>query len=198
MRHVKVYLESIPGSPYSQSAKHEEPFLDRESHEDHDRRTWRSKCTTNKEGQVCIPAMALKQTADSAAYKLGEKVPGRRGAMFKSFFASGFFCDHDVPISNGAPIMATHLTDADSVIIWAHTTGKRGSGSRVPRKFPVFPKWNGVAEFTILDDVITPEVFERHIKGAGMIVGIGRFRPENGGTNGRFRATKFEWADMQL
>jgi hypothetical protein len=195
MRQVKVHLESIPGSPYSQSGKHDTPFLDRESHEDHDLRTWRNKCTTNKEGQVCIPAMGLKQALDSAAYKLGEKVPGRRGAMFKSFFASGFFCDHDVPISNGAPIKAS---EAEGITIWAHTSGKRGTGSRVRRKFPIFQKWQGIAEFTILDDVITPEVFERHVKGAGMIVGIGRFRPEVGGTNGRFRATKFEWKDMQL
>jgi hypothetical protein len=29
-----------------------------------------------------------------------------------------------------------------------------------------------------------------------MIVGIGRFRPENGGTNGRFRVVKIEWEDL--
>jgi hypothetical protein len=26
-----------------------------------------------------------------------------------------------------------------------------------------------------------------------MGVGVGRFRPENGGLNGRFRATHFDW-----
>lgn len=195
MRHCRVWLENIPGSPYSQSADHEAPFLDRESHEDRDIRTWREKCTTNKDGQVCIPAMALKQAVDTAAFKLGEKVPNRRGAMFKSFFASGFFCDGDVPISNGKPLTPK---DANCVKISAHSTGKRGAGSRVPRRFPQFDKYHGVAEFTIVDDVITPEVFERHVKAAGIIVGIGRFRPENGGTNGRFRATKFEWQDMKL
>lgn len=195
MRHCKIWLENVPGSSYSQSAKHEEPFLDRESHEDYDNRTWREKCTTNKQGQVAIPAMALKQCIDSVAFKLGEKVPNRRGATFKSFFASGFFCDADVPIANGKIITKQ---DAESVRINAHSTGKRGSGSRVPRRFPVFHKWHGVAEFTILDDVITPEVFERHVKAAGMIVGIGRFRPENGGTNGRFRVTKVEWQELKL
>jgi hypothetical protein len=195
MRHVKVHLESIPGSPYSQSAKHDQPFLDRESHEDHDIRTWLSKCTVNKDNQVCIPAMALKQCIDTAAYKLGVKVPGRRGATFKNFMASGFFCDHDVPISNGKPIAPGN---AECITISANADGRRGSGSRVPRRFPVFPKWHGVAEFTILDDVITPEIFEQHVKASGVIVGIGRFRAENGGTNGRFRATKFEWKDLQL
>lgn len=195
MRHVRVHLENIPGSPYSQSAEHEVPFLDRESHEDRDIRTWRQKCTVNKDGQVCVPAMALKQSIDTSAFKLGEKIPGRRGATFKSFFASGFFCDGDVPISNGKPLTPN---DASCVKISAHSTGKRGSGSRVPRRFPQFDRWHGVAEFTIVDDVITEAVFEAHVRAAGIIVGIGRFRPENGGTNGRFKPVKFEWKDLKI
>jgi hypothetical protein len=195
MRQVKIAIENVPGSPYSQSAKHDEPMLDRESHDDYDARTWRNKCTVNKEGHVCIPAMAFKQCIDTAAYKLGQKVPDRRGATFKSFFASGFFCDHDVLISNGKPLTPT---DAECKLISANSDGVRGSGKRVPRRFPEFSKYSGVAEFTILDDVITKSVFEQHVKAAGMVVGIGRFRPEKGGTNGRFRATKFEWKDISL
>ncbi len=161
MRHVKIHLESIPGSPYSQSAKHETPFLDREQHDDYDERTWREKCTVNKDGVVCVPAMAFKQAIDTSAYKLGEKIPGRRGSTYKSFFASGFFCDSDTPIANGKPIKKT---DVESIKISANSDGIRGSGKRVPRRFPTIPKWHGVAEFTIVDDVITPEVFERHVK----------------------------------
>jgi hypothetical protein len=195
MRHCKAWLESIPGSPYSQSAKHQTPMLDRESHDDYDIRTWRDKCTVNKDGQVCVPGMALKQAIDTAAYKLGEKVAGRRGATYKSFFASGFFCDGDVPIFNGKVLTKN---DAESKLISANSDGVRGSGKRVPRRFPEFPIWHGVVEFTIVDDVITPEVFERHVKAAGIVVGIGRFRPEKGGTNGRFKVAKFEWSDLSL
>ena len=195
MRHVKAYLENIPGSPYSQSAKHDTPFLDRESHDDYDKRTWREKCTTNREGQVCVPAMAFKQCLDTAAFKLGEKVPGRRNSTYKNFYASGFFCDADMPLNNGKAVLQKEV---ESVQISANSDGVRGSGKRVPRRFPSIPKWNGVVEFTILDDLITREVFERHVKAAGIVVGIGRFRPEKGGTNGRFRAVKFEWQDVTL
>ena len=195
MRHVKVHFENIPGSPYSQSAKHETPMLDRESHDDYDKRTWLEKTTTNKEGIICIPAMAWKQCLDTSAWKLGEKVPGRRSATYKGFFASGFFCDSDVPIANGKPITKK---DADCVQISANSDGVRGSGKRVPRRFPSFPQYHGIAEFTIVDDLITEEVFERHFKAAGIVVGIGRFRPEKGGTNGRFKATKFEWENVTL
>jgi hypothetical protein len=196
MRQVRVWLENIPGSPYSQSAKHNTPFLDREGHDDYEVRTWREHCTIDPQTkQIRVPAMGLKQAIDTVAFKLGEKIPGRRGATYKSFFASGFFCDNDMPIANGK---ALTKEDAECVQILAHATGKRGSGSRVPRRFPSFSKWNGIASFTILDDIIGEEIFERHVKAAGMLVGIGRFRPENGGTNGRFRAVKFEWKPMTL
>jgi hypothetical protein len=195
MRICKVYLENLPGSPYSQSAMHGTEMLDRETHDDYDVRTWREKCTINISGQVCIPSMGLKQCIDTAAYKLGVKVPNRRGATYKNFFASGFFCNADVPIANGK---ALNKADAAMVIIPANADGRRGSGTRVKRRFPEFAKWAGEAEFTITDDIITREIFEDHVKAAGMIVGIGRFRPENGGKNGRFRATKFEWQDIKL
>ncbi|HSR77587.1 MAG TPA: hypothetical protein VLN57_13460 [Xanthobacteraceae bacterium] len=195
MRLCKVHLESIPGSPYSQSAQHGTDKLDREIPDDYDMRTWREHCTTNTAGQVCIPSMAFKQCIDTAAYKLGVKVPNRRGATYKSFFASGFFCNEDVPIANGK---ALTKKDAGMVAINANANGQRGSGTRVKRRFPEFPKWSGIAEFTIVDDIITQDVFELHVKSAGMIVGIGRYRPENGGKNGRFRATKFEWDDLKL
>jgi hypothetical protein len=195
MRRCKVWIENIPGSPYSQSAMHDTEKLDRESHDDFDERTWRDKATTNKDGQVCIPAMALKQAIDTTAYKLGEKVPNRRGATYKNFFASGFFCEGDIPISNGKAITPA---DAEKKQINANADGVRGSGKRVVRRFPEWSKWHGTAQFTITDDIITEEVFERHVKSAGMIVGIGRFRPEKGGTNGRFRVTKIEWMASPL
>jgi hypothetical protein len=68
----------------------------------------------------------------------------------------------------------------------------------VPRIFPQFPKWQGVASFTILDDIISEAVFEQHVKAAGLLIGIGRFRPGNGGTNGRFRITQFKWENISL
>jgi hypothetical protein len=192
MKRCKVYLESIPGSPYSQSAQHDTPKLDRESHDDYDVRTWREKCTTNKDGNVCIPAMALKQALDTTAFKLGVKVEGRRGATFKGFFASGFFCEQDVVIANGTGKPLTKK-DAMQKTIQANADGVRGSGKRVTRRFPQFETWKGVASFVITDDILSEQIFEQHVKSCGIIVGVGRFRPEKGGINGRFRVTKVEW-----
>lgn len=197
MRKCRVHFENFPGSPYSQSAQHGLPMLDRESHDDYDERTWRSKCTVNAKGEICVPAMGFKQLIDNIAQKLGEKIPGRRGATYKSFFASGTFVNGDAPISNGT---GKPLTPEDAVKrkISAHSTGNRKDGSRVPRRFPEFPNYHGIVEYTIIDDIITQEVFERHIRAGGMLIGIGRFRPENSGTNGRFRVTKIEWENLNL
>jgi len=90
--------------------------------------------------------------------------------------------------------LGVHKDEVASITINANSDGMRGSGKRVKRTFPTIPSWSGTAEFVILDDTITPDVFERTLKTAGQIVGIGRFRPENGGLNGRFKPTKFNWS----
>ena len=196
MKRCKVTVQNMTGSPYSQSAKHDEPFLDRESHNDYEQRTWLSKCTVDREGNVVIPSMGMKQAIDTAAQKLGLKVPGRRGATYKNYFASGVLSEGNAQLMHkGKPIKPA---EAEKVTIQANADGVRGSGKRVPRSFPVFPNWEAEFSFVITDDIITPEVFEDTIKAAGVIVGLGRFRAEKGGVNGRFTVTKIEWEDFRV
>ena len=65
MRQVQAHLQSL--TPYSQSRKHDAPKLDKETADAYDQRTWREKCTVNKDGIVVIPAMALKFALPTAA-----------------------------------------------------------------------------------------------------------------------------------
>ena len=53
----------------------------------------------------------------------------------------------------------------------------------------------GVVTFIILDDIITEDVFTQVLRSAGMLVGIGRFRPENRGFYGRFAVERVEWIE---
>lgn len=195
MKQCKITIKGLPTSPYSQSAKYETPVLDRESADDYDTRTWRDHCTVNSDGIVCIPSMAIKQGLDRTAQKLAIKVPGRRGATFKSFFQSGVFCNANAPIKNGQWLKPE---DGDCALIYANADGVRGSGKRVWRRFPAFHDWHALIECVVVDDIITNPIFEQTFKAFGIIVGIGRFRPENGGINGRFRVEKFEWEDLNL
>jgi hypothetical protein len=91
--------------------------------------------------------------------------------------------------------MGKPLTPEDAECETISATSSCRHGKLVTRRFPVFDTWSGIASFTIKDDAITRQMFEDAIHTAGMVVGIGRFRPEKGGTYGRFRVTRFEWED---
>jgi hypothetical protein len=185
MRSVKAHLESF--TPYSQSRQHEMPKLDGETNDAHELRTWREKSNYNKDGYVIIPAMALKQCLDAAAKKSGLQIPGKGKSTYAKYFLADVICDEDV-------VLPVKRDQVESVRISANVDGVRGSGKRVWKTFPVIAAWKAIATFTILDDTVTREIFEKVIKLGGASIGVGRFRPEKGGLNGRFKSTKFEWA----
>lgn len=83
--------------------------------------------------------------------------------------------------------------DVDGEWLFVPADGKRGSGKRVEKRFPVIPAgW--IATFTVyvLDDIITKDVLVEHVGAAGKFIGIGRFRPRNNGFYGRFAVEKVE------
>jgi hypothetical protein len=64
--------------------------------------------------------------------------------------------------------------------------GVRGSGKRGFRYFPRINSWKTEVSFAILNPDIPTQVFLEHLSFAGLVAGVGRFRPEKGGSNGRF------------
>lgn len=184
MRKVTVTIQGL--SPYSQSRMHDTPKLDKERPDEYEARTWREKMTTDVNGMVVIPAMAFKQALPVAARKLGTQIPGRGKSTYTKYFEADVICIADAPIG-------IHKDDVPSRAINCNSDGVRGSGKRVKRLFPQVSQWATVADFMIFDDTVTEQVFEQVFAAAGMGVGIGRFRPENGGLNGRFKAIQFDW-----
>jgi len=55
--------------------------------------------------------------------------------------------------------------------------------------------WEVSVEYIVMDDLITEDVFKRHLEAAGQFVGVGRFRPENGGFYGRFEIVSVKWSE---
>lgn len=184
---VTVTMESI--TPYSASRQHDTPLNEKEDRGAWEARTWREKLNVDDRGMAVIPAMAFKQALDKCAKVLSIQVPGKGKATYTKHFLSGVLCEADVPLG-------IHKDDVASVTINANADGVRGSGKRVKRTFPQIPRWTGKARFIVLDDAITKEVFERVMKESGQFVGVGRFRPENGGLNGRFKVTSFAWETL--
>ena len=184
---------SIKGlAPYSQSRQHDEPYLEGETHDAYDKRTWASKQTVdvrNGKKTVVVPAHGLHQCISAAAKYSKRQIPGQGKATWTAKFQSGLAVLED-------PALNVDPDTVSSVVISANADGIRGSGKRVPRRFPVIPGgWQFTTEIYILDPIITKDVFAEMLEIAGMFIGIGRFRPEKGGTNGRFTLSRLEWVD---
>lgn len=184
-----VTLRSL--SPYSQSRQHEEPKLDGENHGDYDKRTWRSKQTTAaREGKntVVIPAHGLHQAIVAAAKYSKRQIPGQGKATWTAKFASGIAILED-------PALNIDPETVQSVTLSQNADGIRGSAKRVMRTFPLIPEWETTFDVYILDNIITKDVFTEMVTAAGMFIGIGRFRPEKTGGQGRFTIKSLDWAD---
>ena len=174
-------------APLSQSRQHHSDFLEGESAEAYDTRTWREKCNFDAvDGIVFVPAMALKQAMDVAAKRLAIPDPDDRKARFTKYFVSDVVCEGHLSIG-------IHKDNMQSVAISANVDGVRGSGKRVPRRFPQTSKWEGTTSFLIMEEKITHDIFERVLNSAGRSIGVGQFRPEKGGVNGRFDVVSIKY-----
>jgi hypothetical protein len=78
--------------------------------------------------------------------------------------------------------------------LYLSSHGKRGQMD-VLKCEPLIPDWKGTVQYYVLDDTITKEVFEKHLTESGNFIGIGRFRPENGGFYGRFSVKAIKWTE---
>lgn len=187
---MRLLTVTINGkSPYSQSKIHETEKLAKETHDDYDKRTWREKCTVDAAGQIVVPGPALKQAIDSAAKMLSIQIPGKGKATYTKEFVRGVNVFEDLPLG-------IKKTAVPVIRLYVNADGIRGSGKRVFRNFPVVPApWGGKLQIHVISETVPNEVVERVVKASGLFVGVGRFRPENGGTNGRYEVTEMQWSE---
>lgn len=188
MRICVATLRSASG--YSPSRFHGTAKLDGELDDAYERRTWREHAHYNAKGEIFIPPMSFKFGFSAAAKFVGEKIPGKGGKTWTARFKSGIICSEPV-------MLGVKKEDMDHVWIFAHANGKRGSGTRVQRCFPMINEWTGKLAVHVLDDLITPEAFRKHLEEAGKYIGVGRFRPENEGFNGRWKVEDCEWSENE-
>lgn len=188
---ARVTISSI--TPMSQSRQHDEPKMEGENHDAYDKRTWRSKLNVaQRDGKntIVIPAHGLHQAIAAAAKYSKRQIPGQGKATWTAKFTAGITLLED-------PAINIDPETVDGVTISANADGVRGSGKRVPRKFPLIPAWSATFDVLVLDPIITEEIFTEMLEMAGMFIGIGRFRPEKGGTNGRFKIDAVDWQDSR-
>ncbi len=185
MKTAVVKLKSI--SPYSQSRHYVDPPRDpKESHADYERRTWRERLHVNEDGRIFIPPMALKNSLSEAAKFLSRRIPGKGKATYTKHFEAG------VLVTDGI-VLPIRKEDVPGQWLFVPADGRRGSGSRVDKCFPVIKEWQGQVTFYVLDGTIDREAFEEHLREAGQFIGIGYFRPRNNGYWGRFTVESLTW-----
>lgn len=188
MRTVTAKLESL--SPYSQSRHYTDPpRKDKESPEDYKKRTWRSHCHSDDAGNVVIPPMAFKNCVAEAAKFLSIKIPGERNATWTKHFEAGLMVPEPL-------VLPIKVADVEGEWLFLPSDGVRGGGKRVDKCYPLIRRWAGSVTFYILDEKITQEAFEYHLREAGNLIGIGRFRPRNNGYYGRFQVKSVSWANV--
>jgi hypothetical protein len=193
MNIATVTLEGA--SPYSQSRFHGTAKNPKETHEDYEDRTWKEKGHWDaKTGNLFIPPMAIKQSLDAAVKRTGKQIPGKGKSTYTKHFLGGVMV-FEPPVvldSNGNPYTRDNIAKWSGMMSSTGEKGKAG-GKVVLRHFPDCPDWEATVNFHILDETVTKDVFLEMLEEAGKFIGIGRFRPQNGGGYGRFGVKLLKW-----
>lgn len=191
MRDVTVRIKGL--TPYSCSRPLTDTKERGESHDEFEKRIWREKAHYDANGNVFIPGVGFKLALDEAASLMKEKIKGKGNQTYTGLIRTGVVAMSDL-------YLGVKLDDLSAISIYANADGRRGSGTRVLRYFPIVTSWEGEVEFRIFNDDLPQEVFERYLEQAGLLTGVGRGRPVTGcpAGNGRFQPVAFRWAEVGL
>lgn len=165
----------------------------------YDRRTWRLKLTTqpppaldddglgkslvNPDAKVLIPAAGFKSAIEGAAMMFTKKKSGM--STWTKNIVSGVIVAGDIAIDG---VTASTVGSEELFLTADGKPSRMSKGGRVPRVFPVIPAgWTATVELLILDDTIPEDYLLSTLDKAGLFIGLGRWRPENRGSYGRFK-----------
>jgi len=177
-------------TPYQQSREYTSRMKKEgnESNREFEDRTWKNRAHTTPDGIVFIPAGAIKQCLIAGCRYLNEKIPEHGQKRWAGKFEAAVIVKADA-------LTGVHIDDVVKRSVFGASDGRRNSRTRVWKHFPTILDWHVKVEFQVLDNIITEKVFRRQLEAAGAFVGLGTWRPENGGENGRFVVKKLEWMD---
>lgn len=179
-------------SPMGQSRAIQSKRDTGEGHDDFEERTWRERMHVDNAGIVYIPPMAIKNCLSDCARYLSESVPGKGKSTFTKHFEAGLLCLE--PASLGVK-----ASDVPATRLFVPSDGKKGGSSRVFKNFPTIAEgWEAEIHITILDPILIgkPEKIQEYLVHAGKFIGLGFFRPRNGGFWGRFEVLSFETREV--
>jgi hypothetical protein len=193
MLNISFAIQGI--APYSQSKMLSETRGKKESWDEFETRTWKDKAHTNGDGDsIVIAGHAIHQMLVVGAQKgrLQPKAAKSAREGLANRLVTGIALQGDAETS-------MKLSEARCVAINAHANGKRGSGTRVIRKYPEWPQgWTATFDVLVLDDSLTLDDLKSALEWGGLVCGLGRFRPENMGIYGRFTVTSYNPSELGI
>lgn len=161
-----------------------------ETHAAFDKRTWQEKCRVNEDGQLYLPGIALKACITSTAKYMGMPLEDNKKRTYTQSITRGLQCVEPLMIDG---------TMEDIELLNEYVLANPGgtSKSRVMRIFPHLPQWTAEGVMTVIDDVLKPDILRLHLRNAGMLTGLGTWRPESGREYGRFLLTEFDTEERE-
>ena len=157
--------------------------LPNETKEDYEKRVWQERGEYDDDDKLFLRSVKFRKCIQTAAQWMNIQIPGSGKATYTKHFKGGVIVMNSIAID-------VHRGDVQGE--WLFTAPRKNDGKRWVC-FPVVKEWSGILQVNIIDEKITPEVFERVINFAGMGVGIGSYRPEVGGDYGRFEVISLDF-----
>lgn len=179
IRNVTIELK---GSAPLGWTKYVEPKKANEDADEYEERVFADRMPQDG-GNVALPVIALKRAIETAASKLDKKFGklGVKGVLLGALIPSAVYADTGIPAK-----------DIGHEWLFLPQGGKKNSC--VSKKVPVVQSWEASFPFTVVDDRITKDLLQELVETAGMIIGLGFWRPEKGGAKGRFTVKKIKWS----
>ncbi|MEK6799857.1 MAG: hypothetical protein AABZ12_12900 [Planctomycetota bacterium] len=165
-----------------------------ESHDALEQRAWRERMHVDDKGRVFIPPAAVKNGMRDVSQYLGESVSGRGKMTYTKFFRAGIMVVDPLPlIVKGKTVT---IDDAEPLKLFVPADGRTGGGKRVWKTFPIFSEWKTSGTIYLLDPLLIERSakVQEYLEHMGKFIGLGVFRPQNGGYFGRFNVSKFDVA----
>jgi hypothetical protein len=196
MQTFTCHLSSL--SPYSQSYYFSTAKPLKMKPDEFDELYWREHAHVVKSGpqagHMVIPAQHFKNALAEVAKYLSVRIAGKGQSTYSKNFRAGVLVPSDL-ILPVKVAQKTGLPDPDEVAagldvpceaVMCAADGKPGSAKKVKRHFPIVNQWAGDVTFLVVDETIDEATFVTHLRHAGQMIGIGRWRPINNGRYGRF------------
>lgn len=178
-------LQLTGNGPLLYSQPVHEDKRDDETHEQKEARTWEKKACVNEDGQLYIPASAVKGSMVFAGRWLSMKLTGKK--TYTKRIESGVLTIEPHFLLTGPTGKPLRREDYSAYPLYVPSDGRTGGTRRVWKTFPrVSAGWVATGSLLITDESLTQEALRKHLSCAGIHDGMGAMRIGKGGQNGMY------------